>query len=315
MPGNVSDRCHTVTMPGFPHEIAVEIFQNEPKLVLKLLAHVGANPDLGHLAAVNLADSNLSDRDPEKIKNMFADNVFVFRGSKRTIAVVAEVQTSDPDHERELKWPAYAANARVRHDCDTYLLVFATSREAAAGSARAIVMGHPGWEFAPLVTGFRRTPGISDEDGACTPELTLLRIITGDHDLGTHDGRMFALAAIRLASASRLERYTRYLKRLAPPQAQRALEDLMETVWKDDFVDGWLDQGRLMGVKEKLLRLLEKRLSMSEAARERVEKCSDIATIDAWFDRAITAETLAEVFAKLQPLGTPHGPWVEPGTR
>lgn len=73
----------------------------------------------------------------------------------------------------------YAANARVRHDCDTYLLVFATSRDTARGSAKAIRLGHPGWILVPLITGIGRTPGIPGEDGLYAPELTLLRIITG----------------------------------------------------------------------------------------------------------------------------------------
>jgi hypothetical protein len=285
-------------MPGFHHEITVELFQNEPQLVLKLLRHAGASPNLGRLVTVSLADSNLSDRDPEKIKNMFADNVFVFRGSVRTIAVVAEVQTGSPDQERKLKWPAYAANTRVRHGCDTYLLVFATSKEASRDSAKTIWMGHPGWNLTPLMTGIGQTPGMPESGGAYAPELTLLRIITGDHELDTHDGRMFALAALKLASPARLERYTRYLKRLAPPQARKPLEDLMKTVWKDDFVDGLLDQGRLADAQEKLLRLLGKRFTVPAAIHEQVDGCGDMNQINTWFDRAITAESLDEVFTQ-----------------
>lgn len=250
--------------------------------------------------AVTLADSNLSDRDPEEIKSMFADNVFVFRDGGRRIAVVAEVQTTSPDHERALKWPAYAANARARHDCHTYLLVFATSRAAARDSARVIHMGHPDWSLTPLISGIGRTPGIPEEGGAYAAELTLLRIITGDLKLDTHDARMFACSAVMQSPPARLSRYTRYLKRLAPP-VRPSLEDLMKTVWKDDFVDGLLDQGRedgrLTEAREKLLQLLGKRLSVSATVRKRVEKCADITMINIWFDRAITARSVNEVFA------------------
>ncbi|HEV3382025.1 MAG TPA: hypothetical protein VG142_13730 [Trebonia sp.] len=152
-------------MPGFRHEATVEIFQDEPLLVLALLKDAWAHVRLGPEATAILADSNLSDRDPEEIKSMFADNVFVFRDGGRRIAVVAEVQTTSPDHERSLKWPAHAANARARHDCLTYLLVFATSRAAARGSAKAIRMGHPGWNLTPLITGIGRTPGTPEESG------------------------------------------------------------------------------------------------------------------------------------------------------
>jgi hypothetical protein len=113
---------------------------------------------------------------------------------------------------------------------------------------------------------------------------------------------MFALAAVKQSPAVRLSRYTRYLKRLAPPAARRPLEDLMKTVWKDDFVDGLLDQGRedgrLSEAREKLLQLMGKRLSVSAAVRKRVEGCADISEINTWFDRAITAKSVKEVFAE-----------------
>jgi hypothetical protein len=35
--------------------------------------------------------------------------------------------------------------------------------------------------------------------------------------------------------------YSKYIKKLAPPQARPHLETLMKTVLKDAFVDGWFD--------------------------------------------------------------------------
>jgi hypothetical protein len=72
----------------------------------------------------------------------------------------------------------------------------------------------------------------------------------------------------------------------------------MKTVWKDDFVDGLLDQGRLADAREKLLQLIDSRLSVSAVVRERVEGCADISKINTWFDRAITAKSVKEVFAE-----------------
>lgn len=154
----------------------------------------------------------------------------------------------------------------------------------------------------PLVTGIGQTPGTPAEGGRYAAELTLLRIITGDLRLDTHEARMFACAAVKQSHPARLSRYTRYLRRLASPTVRRPLEDLMKTVWKDDFVDGLLDEGRedgrLSDAREKLLQLLGKRLSVSATARKRVEGCADIGTINTWLDRAITAKSLKEVFAE-----------------
>ena len=72
----------------------------------------------------------------------------------------------------------------------------------------------------------------------------------------------------------------------------------MKTVFKDAFVDGLLDQGHLRGVRQMMLQLLDKRFSVPEDIRKQVEECTDIDKIDAWFDRAITATSLEEVFAE-----------------
>lgn len=97
--------------------------------------------------------------------------------------------------------------------------------------------------------------GTPFDDGRFAAELVLLRVITRELTLSTHDARMFALAAIRSAPPGRVERYTPYLKALVPASTRGPLETLMKTVLKDAFVDGWLDQGRVHGRAEMLLEL------------------------------------------------------------
>jgi hypothetical protein len=83
----------------------------------------------------------------------------------------------------------------------------------------------------------------------------------------------------------------------------------MTTVFKDDFMDGLLAQGRAEGeVKGRaegeargevsmLLRILAARgIAVPDDVRDRVTSCTDTGQIEAWFDRAITASTLTEVF-------------------
>lgn len=287
-------------MPKLRHEAVVEILQNEPKLVLSLLAYSGINVSFELQAGATIADSNLSDRAPDGdnyLRSLFSDNVFVFEGNGHRVAVIAEVQSERPDKRCSLSWPAYVANARHRHRCDALLMVFAITENAAHGSLKPIRTGHPGWDLVPLVSGIGRTPGTPLAGGQFCAELVLLRIITGELKLDTHEARMFALAAVRSAPPERIERYTRYLKRLAPQSVQQPLETLMKTVLKDAFIDGWINQGRA----EMLLTLLESRFGgVPGSVRKRVEACKDDAQIKAWFERAISASSLDEVFAKLQ---------------
>jgi hypothetical protein len=308
-------------MPDLPHEAVVELLQNEPLLVLDLLARAGIEVPPRSAVTAFVADSNLTDRDsgrhPKQVQSLFSDNVFIFRTGQRKFAVIAEAQTTSPGKSRALSWPAYVANARRRHRCATLLLIFATTSAAARGSARPIRTGHPGWDLAPLITGIGHTP-LTAPGARFAAELVLLNIITGDLPLDTHEKRMLAVTAIRFARPERFERYTRYIRALAPPSAREHLEALMKTELKDAFVDGLLDQGRAQGRvqgqaegraqgeaegrAEMLLQLLGARFKLTGSIRDRVKACTDTTQIGTWFDRAITANSLDEVFARLQSI-------------
>jgi hypothetical protein len=290
-------------MPKLRHEAVVEILQNEPELVLQLLACAGVPLRFGTRITATIADSDLSDRDvgnDGRTLALLSDNVFVFKSGVAKIAVVAEVQTGRPGISRSLSWPAYAANARARHKCDSILMVFATNANAASASTKTILMGHPGWNLTPLVSGFGRTPGTPPKGGRFAAELVLLRVITGELELASHEGRMFALAAIKSVPALRRLRYARYIRALAPSKARKPLEELMRIELKDDFIDGMLDQGHLRGARQMMLQLLDKRFTVPDDIRRGVEECTDIAKLDTWFDRAITATSIDEIFAELQ---------------
>lgn len=186
----------------------------------------------GTQLAATIADSNLSGRDvgngSDQVRGLFSDNVFVFEGHGRRVAVIAEVQTGRPDTGRSLSWPAYVANARHRHRCDALLMVFAITKDAARASAKAIRTGHPGWDLIPLVSGVGKIPGLPGEDTRFGAELVLLRIITRELTLSTHDACMFALAAVQSAPPARIARYTGYLKALVSPPVREHLEALMK---------------------------------------------------------------------------------------
>jgi hypothetical protein len=59
-------------MPKLRHEAVVEILQNEPELVLQLLASAGLDLRFGTQVAATIADSNLSDRGADdQIRSLF----------------------------------------------------------------------------------------------------------------------------------------------------------------------------------------------------------------------------------------------------
>jgi hypothetical protein len=63
-------------------------------------------------------------------------------------------------------------------------------------------------------------------------------------------------------------------------------------------------RGKASGKTDALLKLLSVRsIVVDDATRENIVACMDIATIDRWFERAITATTLEEIFVKSDTTG------------
>jgi hypothetical protein len=83
----------------------------------------------------------------------------------------------------------------------------------------------------------------------------------------------------------------------------------MGITYKSKFVEGWYQQGRAVGAAEgkaegiargearAILRVLKSRgLRPTPAQRELIESCDDVAQLDTWCDRALTAATVAMLF-------------------
>jgi hypothetical protein len=288
-------------MPGPKHEAIVHVINNEPQLVGMLLRGLGVRLPAGATAV--MADTNLSVRDPDQNQELIADTVVVFEGPDGKVAVIAEVQKDPPRGTRHFAWPAYACVARYRHRCDVVVLVIGITRAAVRASAKKIQTGHPNFYLEPLVTGRGLLPGPGGP--AFAPELTVLNVVTGDLDLSSHEARMLALVNIASAPQDRRESYTRYIRAVIPGAARDALEELMRTVIKDPFLDGFIAEGRAKGKAEGkaegeariLLRYLRTRFTVPATLNDQVMACADTAQLEAWFDRAVKATTLEEVFA------------------
>jgi hypothetical protein len=194
-----------------------------------------------------------------------------------------------------LAWPAYVTNARSIYDCDTILLVIGLTAAAVQGSLKTILTGHPYFDLSPKVTGHGLLPGPGGP--VFGPELTVLRVMTGELDLSTDVGRMFALTSLASAPDQRRERYTRYVRAVVSRSIRKELTELMRTVIKDRFMDGLLAQGEAKGEARLLLRCLDSKFDVPDGRREQVTSCTDTGRLEEWFDRALVAENLEEVFA------------------
>jgi hypothetical protein len=101
-----------------------------------------------------------------------------------------------------------------------------------------------------------------------------------------------AIAAARL-DEDRLETYTRLVRAAASVAARNALEALMTTTFKDDFIDRY----KAEGAAGMVLRILAARgIEVPGPVRERVRSCTDLGQLETWADKAATAASLQDVF-------------------
>jgi hypothetical protein len=286
---------------------------------VELLRHVGIFALPAEVTAV-LGSEDMSDVTPRsngrgkrrpKPQKYTADSVVIVADAvsgERLIAVVVEPQGQASD-DKDQSWPVYATTARKANKCPRAVLVVACWDPAEADKCRRIIAtGHPGLVFVPIVIDRDSAPPLAD----ASPYLVLFNAIIGAVDLDTEEGRALVVEAIT-ATGAEGARFRSLcdiiLGVVVSDAAHDHLEELMGITYKSKFVDGWYQQGRAAGEADgiaqgeakrgaaDILRLLKSRgLSPTRAQRELIESCGDLGQLDTWFDRALTATTLATVF-------------------
>jgi len=82
--------------------------------------------------------------------------------------------------------------------------------------------------------------------------------------------------------------------------ARRRLEELMQTGsyrFQSDFARKYVKEGEVRSQIRSLLKVFAARgFDLSNARRVEIETCTDVDTLDNWIDRALTAESIDDVF-------------------
>jgi hypothetical protein len=241
------------------------------------------------------------------------------------LAIVVESQGRD-DSTKQFSWPIYVTVVRKVAGCKrAILLVVCPDPDEAAKCRRAVSTGHPGFDLWPIVIDPLNTP---DLEGA-SPHLVIFLATMHAIDMETEPGTRQVLAAIRDAATAVADRKTliTIILKTASDAARTLLETMMTmTEWKDDFVEGFvneglrkgilegiekglqqgMEQGRQQGMEhgiakaraEDVLKVLDARhIELTRQQREEVSTCSDLAMLGLWFDRALTATVAADIFS------------------
>jgi hypothetical protein len=280
------------------HEAPLELIRQHPALAVDLLqAFTGLSvPDQ---AEIRLGPNSLNAIVPAE----FTADAVVIVSDPATgdpqIVIVVEPQGRD-DQTKRYAWPAYLVNVRSAVKCPTAVLIVVCPDPREAEKCREMIaIGHPGWDLWPIVIDPLHAP----EDNA-GPYLTLFLACLPALDMADPAVARHVLTAIRETGASEADRMklaTIIMKR-ASAAARPILEDLMATLeWKDDFVEGFYNQGKAEGaVGAKITDIMEvlsvRDLHPTKKQLSRLAGCTDLAILDRWFKRSLAAASAAEVF-------------------
>ena len=292
-------------MPSITHEGPLHLVRQHPEIALEF-ARTAAGITLPAAVAVSLAPTDMSSVVPVQY---LADMVVLIADAttaEPVLAVIIEPQLRDSQTKR-YSWPVYVATARQISKCPAAVLIVLCPDPAEAAKCRQLIRtGHPGFDLAPIVIDSSAPPG---RDGTGGPYLTVFAASMGGIDLESEPGArrvLDAMASAEVSDADRL-RMTTIILTLASDAARQILEAMMTTSeYEKTFIERIHDQGiaegeargEARGKAEAILRLLEARhLNASQEQRAQIMSCTDAASLDLWFDRAITVNTAAEVFA------------------
>jgi hypothetical protein len=286
-------------VPGIPHEAPLELLRRNPQLATALLAGAGLAVPADSVAVV--ASTDMTSALPSELR---ADAVIALEGPAAKLVVVVEVQTA-ADIDKKWVWPSYLVQARLQHRCPAVLLVICRDRATGRWARQRISCGHPNFDLVPLVIDADTTPAPDISGASAAPaELAVLGAFTGAINLEEESGLRTVLGAIAAAGLERdqLGTYTQLIRASASVAARKALEAMMGTVFKDDFLERFFAEGEAKGLAEgqqsMLLRILSARgFEITPDLRGRVLACADSDQLGAWAERAAVASSVDEVFA------------------
>lgn len=284
-------------MPSPLHEGLIEIFRQRPAFAGELVSGL-FNVDIPSWEHARLDSSDLPELKPTEYR---ADVVVtLLSGQKEVLAVIVEIQLR-PDKAKRRTWPVYLTTLHARLRCPAMLIVISPDNTCAAWCAKPIRIGHPGWELRPLVLGPRQVPVVTDVAQATdNPELSLLSVMAHGED-PQHD-KIFDsfLHALRTVEEERVSLYADLVLAALPAATRKHLEALMSTgtyEYQSDFVRRFISRGRAEGEARSLLAVLAARgFDVPASVRERITSCTDLDQLETWIGRAVTVETLDELF-------------------
>lgn len=288
------------------HEARHRIFHHIDDLFPEVMERV-FGVALGKAGRLTILSIDLTEPEPleRRPDSVILTELLVQDGSGRYIVVV-EFQGSENDDKR-WSWPYYIAYLRTKYKCPVLLLVVCSDRITETWARTEITSG-----IGDLVC-LRVTPIVAGPGN--------VEAVT---DLGTARQHV-GFAVFSALTHSRMESSRAILEVLAEAlgsieqQQAEFLAEFVEVglfgtdsyqIWRDLMITGtyphvsqWraqaTEQGTVKARTEDILRILTRRgISVPDEARTAIENCTDMDTLEKWFDRALTIDDFKDLFAE-----------------
>jgi hypothetical protein len=302
--------------PSIIHEGVIELVRHEPTFAASLLRDL-FGVAIPPFDAARLAEAGLNQVMPVEYA---ADAVVLFDNThdkqRPVFGTIFEVQLERKERKR-YTWPLYAMSARARHECPFVVAAVTADQSVARWAAQPIDLGD-GMSFRVRVIGPDCVPKLTDPQQALRePHLSVLSAVV--HGGGAVDtAASIARAAFRAIQPLPSEQRVLYSILIEKALSAAAREVLaMETDIKKYFTEThWNSynrghaegeaqgkaegktEGKAEGEARALLLILKRRgLVLTPAQQQVIAGCTDLATLDRWLERAVSAASWSELVA------------------
>ncbi len=294
------------------HELLIEVFRDEPKLVVDLVRdRLGL--EVPEFSDIEVIDSTLAQ------VNLVADLAVVLRREGQPVLALALEMQLRPDEKKRYSWPLYAASLRSRHRCPAAVLVVTPDAATAVWARQPIELGF-GSRFTPIVLGPASIPRVTEPAQARSwPALAFLSVLTFGRDAESAEAvARAALLAVAQVPEPRRRKYVTLVRRAVSEAVWRALEAEMAINWDELYEETSQKiaaiierrgeakglaigeaRGEARGRAASILDVLQARgVSVPDELRGQVLACTDETVLARWLRRAVAASSAAEVFAQ-----------------
>jgi hypothetical protein len=293
-------------MVSLKHEGLAKLVRDRPAFAADLLGGLLA-VKVPPFSKAQLVDVTLNQVRPAEYR---ADAVVLFTRKKPVFGAIVEVQLR-PKKQKRFSWPLYAVGARARERCPFVVLVVTPSAATAKWAARPIELGG-GNLYRPLVVGPNGVPKLTDHARARRePQLAVLSVMAhGRKEVTT--ATAIGVAAVKAVSRLPEEQgllYSLLIEANLSEAARKAiemqpgLENYFSEAQRRNYERGRAEgeaKGKAKGKADAVLKILTRRgLTPSADQRRRIVACTDLATLDRWLDRSLSASSVDDLLASL----------------